>query len=559
MAKIVATNILSPLGMTSEENFQAILSGRSTLILHEDKWQLSEGFVASMFTDEQWDELLIPDYSKFESLVIRAVERVQRVQGRSGTLFILSTTKGDIGVSPAESAKRIAEYLGIETKPIVVCNACISGLAALMLAERMLESGKYEQAIVCGADVQTDFIVSGFQSLKALAKKTCRPFDIERTGLNLGEASACMVLERVRSVELGVRSEYSEPVSFVNAHGTATMYNDQMESVALERAGLTDVPVNSYKGTFGHTMGAAGILESIISMQAADHRVVLGTRGFEELGVSGKIRVQGVQEVQGVHPSTNSGTDGFLKIISGFGGCNAAMRFRRNEDGTWIVGSGCIRNDAFHLTNPSRNGEGAYLAIRGTSEGKNGIESIELKVVDSVSISNDRNNLSELYRKHVGDYPKFWKMDMLSKLGFIASEMLLQRESERTTRDGSQARSRDEECSDRAIVLFNHGSSICTDRKYLATIEDRQNFFPSPSLFIYTLPNIVTGEIAIRNKYHGETSFYILQEKDEHMMNEILRATFIDKGITSILTGWIDFENENKFEAEFKIVYKTNK
>ena len=109
--------------------------------------------------------------------------------------------------------------------------------------------------------------------------------------------------------------------------------------------------------------------------------------------------------------------------------------------------------------------------------------------------------LVELYRRFVGDYPKFFKMDTLCRLGFIAAELLLQQPEV----DASQLA---------AVILANHSASIKNDTDYLATISDGQ-YYPSPALFVYTLPNIVTGEIAIRHHIQGETSFYILDNADQ--------------------------------------------
>ena len=108
-----------------------------------------------------------------------------------------------------------------------------------------------------------------------------------------------------------------QKLAFVNAHGTATLFNDQMESIAIERAGLAGVPVNSLKGYYGHTMGAAGVLETIISMQALNDGLVLGTKGFEHLGVSKHINVS----AENKHTTKHA----FVKMMSGFGGCNAAI------------------------------------------------------------------------------------------------------------------------------------------------------------------------------------------------------------------------------------------
>jgi 3-oxoacyl-[acyl-carrier-protein] synthase-1 len=113
----------------------------------------------------------------------------------------------------------------------------------------------------------------------------------------------------------------ADELAFINVHGTSTMYNDEMESAAIDRAGLLDVPVNSLKGYYGHTMGAAGVLETILSMAAVDDGCILGTRGYEELGVSHRVRVSGQ------HAATTK--QSFLKLLSGFGGCNAAMLFKK--------------------------------------------------------------------------------------------------------------------------------------------------------------------------------------------------------------------------------------
>ena len=156
--------------------------------------------------------------------------------------------------------------------------------------------------------------------------------------------------------------------------------------------------------------------------------------------------------------------------------------------------------------------------------------------------------LTELYRKHIGDYPKFFKMDTLSKLGFVASELLLQ----------AEGKPRFEPCEDRAIILFNRSASLQADTAYQATIQDPDNFFPSPAAFVYTLPNIVTGEIAIRNKYFGETSFIVLPERDPKIMEQQLQLAFLDPMTTSILGGWLDCTDENHFEAELFITEQLN-
>ena len=85
-------------------------------------------------------------------------------------------------------------------------------------------------------------------------------------------------------------------------------------------------------------------------------------------------------------------------------------------------------------------------------------------------------------------------------------------------------------------------------------IADPADFYPSPSVFVYTLPNIVTGEIAIRNKYHGESNFILLPEKSEEAMNQAIERAFLDAETTSVLTGWVEAVSEMEFEAEMELV-----
>lgn len=572
MAYIIADNIISPLGETSDENYLSVKAGRSGIRAYEPgTYNIPEGFYASLLFED------------FETLALRsaqkAIANAQKTMGNAQlelkgkrTAFILSSTKGNIeeNISLTDSAQRIASQLGIDSKPIVVCNACISGLSALILGNRLIDSGLYDTAIVCGCDTPRQFILSGFQSLKALSPEPCRPFDMERMGLNLGEAAATLILSKnpiqgnswrmgdgfirndafhistpsktadglylslQRTLESFTKEisstckqiDLKEHLAFINAHGTATLFNDQMESVAIGKAGLSDLPANAYKSFWGHTMGAAGILETIISMKAIDDDTILGTRGFSELGVSGKMNIC----------AENRPTDkkGFIKMLSGFGGCNATIWAAKSPEREYIdLSQKEQQNREFTTTHTIRiTPEKVILDQQKLWERKKELGEQEGKEHHSL--------LTTLYKQMIGNYPKFYKMDGLSRLGFVASEILLNAEKGETDKE-------------RAIIFFNHSSSIASDRNYKESINDKDNYFPSPSIFVYTLPNIVTGEIAIRNHFHGETSFFILPDKDERLMEEILQASCRDDQSKSFLTGWIDYEDERHFEAELKI------
>lgn len=347
--------MVTPVGNTPETVFQAVRSGHSALCLHPAQ---PEPFFASLLDRTGFDGPSFFEYVALDA-ARQAVEQAGIDPSGPRIGLVLSTIKGNVehlgqeDVSLAASARRIAAALGVTSRPLVVSNACISGLAALLQGMRMIRSGACDQVVVVGAEVQSRFIVTGFQSLKALSLQACRPFDAARDGLNLGEAAAALVLSGENCarqdgswelVDGAVRNDanhisgpsrtgegscralrYLLPqvkrLAFVNVHGTATRYNDEMEAVALERACLSEVPVNALKGVFGHTMGAAGILESIVSMQACDAGVVLPTRGFSELGVSRPVRVS-------AREMPACGTE-FIKLLSGFGGVNGALLFRK--------------------------------------------------------------------------------------------------------------------------------------------------------------------------------------------------------------------------------------
>ena len=379
----IADNIYSPLGVTTAENYAAVRAGRSLLRSYPaGTLALPQPFMASLI---EWGGVApLAGYTRFERIVIESVRRALKqttVDVRSPRLlFVLATTKGNVellegnvpstkgnDISLPSSADRVllgvaaqavADYFGFVNMPLVVSNACISGLSAQLTAQRLLDGGAYDVAVVCGADVLSRFVISGFGSLMALSPSACRPFDMERTGLNLGEAAATIIYKRgerqevrresaawqmmrgavrndayhisspspkgegcYRAISAAMGDMTASDLAFVNAHGTATMYNDEMESAAITRAGLAAVAVNSLKGYFGHTMGAAGVLETVLSMTAVDDGCILGTRGFEELGVSHRINV-----TAGHQPTSKRA---FLKLMSGFGGCNAALVFKK--------------------------------------------------------------------------------------------------------------------------------------------------------------------------------------------------------------------------------------
>ena len=174
-----------------------------------------------------------------------------------------------------------------------------------------------------------------------------------------------------------------------------------------------------------------------------------------------------------------------------------------------------------------------------------GFVSVNCRVLEHESTGNAL--LSELYRNHIADWPKFFKMDTLSKAGFVATELLLKE-------IGVRRYESEEYIQGRSIVLFGSTASLCADRNYQETIQNKDNYYPSPALFVYTLPNIVTGEIAIRNHWRGESSFYVLETPDAVQMAFHLACAFQDSVTDSILAGWVDSSMNDDFQAFMTVI-----
>ena len=375
--------IISPLGYTSEQTYKAIVNGESKLELHCGTFDLPQPFFGSIFERDSLDSEFYSEtgtdnnilYSTVEKAAIlaamRAIRNASIDPAADNVIFVISSTKGNIskasgGLMPNDespyvwsSSNRIAQFFGNKNKPVTVSLACTSGIVAQIAAMRALKYGgsngtQYKYAVVIGAEELSKFIISGFQSFRALSTERCMPFDKDRKGLNLGESAAAIVYTigtdipknslvmqsgairndanhisaPSRTAEglcraISALNADKEKISFINAHGTATLYNDDMESVSIERSGWSNIPVNSLKGYLGHTLGAAGVVETILSCYAVRNGVILPCKGTVTPGTVGQINPCMELTVQSM-----SHKNCFVKLISGFGGSNAAALFQ---------------------------------------------------------------------------------------------------------------------------------------------------------------------------------------------------------------------------------------
>jgi len=368
---IVGDQVISPLGMSSESNFRALQSGHTAIAAVMDAHLCNHTIHAARIDETPWNHLVkdASHYTRLERLFILVLQRLidaHDIPMDKETLVILSTTKGNIGLlgDPRSTFPRdrtnltamaevIRRYFGFENPFIPISNACISGSLAISVARRLLRyDSRYKRAIVVGGDELSKFIVSGFDAFQALADGPCRPFDRDRKGLNLGEAFAAVYLSTTpvrgavklmgvgsfndanhisgpsrtgEGLYLSIREAMREAgditPDFISAHGTATLYNDEMEAIAFQRCSLSAVPLHSLKGYFGHTLGACGLLETVMAIHSLKNNELIPSLGFAHQGTSHALNI--------ITQPTKRPLNTFLKTASGFGGCNIATIIKK--------------------------------------------------------------------------------------------------------------------------------------------------------------------------------------------------------------------------------------
>ena len=593
MSVVVAgDNIISALGGTTQENVSAVLAGKSGLKKYEGFYpSQEENIIVSQIAEEQDNDAIVKNLSRLEKYIVTSVFRAEKdpaAVSHPNTVFILSTTKGNVGLldenDPSHdgnpqldlwhTAKAVARFFNNPNVPIVISNACISGIVASIVAKRVIESGMYDRAVVIGADEVTRFVISGFSSFKALSSKTCKPFDAERCGLNLGEAVGTIIYERADAaggkqvvLESGAITDDANHISgpsrtgeglyralteciaaskdaaenrnkdlagqfaFVNPHGTATIYNDQMESVALSRAGLSAIPAFSLKGYYGHTLGACGVVETVLCAHFLKDGEIPASYGYTGPGtepvpniISERMKIKG---------------SSCLKFASGFGGCNAAIKLSYR---TLSVNDMSASEDTKSVEKVREIIDGAkYVKVIGGVDKSadyglyiNKYEHIRLKGAeggDDAASNVVKDGLDVFYRNSGMDYPKFFKMDLMCKAGILLVDRLIGSpdDDEKTVGKNIQEHT--------ALIFMNRSSSLDTDVNFQETIK-RDNFFPSPSLFVYTLPNIAAGEICIRYKFYGENTTFVKEKFSAGRLVTYIARLFKENVTQRVILVW---------------------
>lgn len=349
--------INTPLGLSAEDNFSAALADGTGIRPIDNIGFNKETIHLSSFqgVNKKWT------FSELLEDLINQLRVDKSILISSRTKIILSTTKGDInnGVEGAllRAFNSVATIDGLANSPMLISTACISGVLAISKASEYIKLGLYDHVIVIACDVLSDFVIYGFQSLYAIGNDICKPYDRNRTGINLGEGGGSVVLSNTASIFNQAPLRYVsgsssndanhisgpsrtgeglyrtviktmqlakiEPtdIGYISAHGTATQYNDDMESIAFSRLNLSGVPLNSLKAYFGHTLGAAGVIETAVAMQSLRNQQLVECKGYAEPGTTESMNI--------ITESVKSSFDYFLKTASGFGGGNASILIRK--------------------------------------------------------------------------------------------------------------------------------------------------------------------------------------------------------------------------------------
>ena len=560
-------------------------------------------------------------YTPLERLVLATLGGVVARSGVTPadkrTLIVLATTKGEIGSLGSapercdlnRTAEVVGRHFGAAHRPLLVSNACISGVSAIVIAARLIRSGRYDHVFVAGFDLLCDFIVSGFNAFKSVSPTLCRPYDASRDGLTLGEACGAVLLTRDQRLSgtgvsvvgggisndanhisapsrtgdglwYAIRAALAEAgtgageVGLVNTHGTATVYNDEMESKALHLAGLCGVPCNSLKPYFGHTLGASGVIESIVTVRELCEGTCFGVKGYAECGVPYP------PDVSAAHREIR--TDTALKTASGFGGCNAAVVFRRaagpnaapgNETaegqgcgpntgvqgGNDCLEAACTRsgtamsaNDRGHGKNavghgnPDTGEKAGGHAETGTGRHGSGIrchDTAHVVIAQHPSLPFDAF-IRERYRALADPNMKFSKMDDLCKLAYVASCELL---------SGHRPDCPAERIG---VVMANRSASLDSDRRHQAIIDAGDGCGASPAVFVYTLPNIMLGQVAIKHGLKGESTFFAFPDKSSNFIREYTASLIAEGRMDAVLWGWCEFDG-GSYDCELTLTEKT--
>lgn len=394
MSRVFVTGIgiITPIGSTLADNREALKSGRSglsSLELFPTTFADKLPFGEIKKTNAELKELLRvtePGITRTTLLALHAMRDAIQDSGLSPlevssaeTAFINGTTVGGmcctdelygdahdsvIGSEYLNSYDlcSVAFHIGQQYQMEGIVNtfntACSSSANSIMYGARLIKNGLAKRAIVGGVDSLAKFTINGFNSLNILSSSPCRPFDANRSGLNLGEGSAFLILEKEEDLNgkrvygevsgwantndafhpsslsddgegpylamknaLAVAGLKASQIDYINTHGTATENNDEKESIAIQRLFEKPPHFSSTKSNIGHTLGAAGGIEAVFCLLNLQHGELYPSLNFENpIPTIGLIPVSSFTQASLNHAMSNS---------FGFGGNCSSLIFSK--------------------------------------------------------------------------------------------------------------------------------------------------------------------------------------------------------------------------------------
>lgn len=454
------------------------------------------------------------------------------------------------------STEMIAEQCGLNGLITTISTACSSSLNSIMFGARLIKSGKIKTAVVGGTDALSKFTLNGFNTLMILDREHCRPFDESRMGLNLGEGAAYLVLEEKESAIASGKKIYAElsgyanandahhqtassengegpflamknaieeagikpsEIDYINAHGTGTDNNDLTEGRALKRLFNPLPPFSSTKAYTGHTLGAAGVIESVFAILALENKVAFPSMNFKSAGDGISIKpITQLSKLEDVkHVLTNS---------FGFGGNDSSVVFSSlNYKKTHFNAE--IQNKQIFI-----NGSGCV-----SPQNTLGEDSLTNEIIET------ETRYLEIQKPNYRDFinPKLLRrMSKIVRMGIVAAKTALDRAGV--------------ENPDAIITGTGMGCQADTE-KFLNSLIDNNEGLLTPTAFIQSTHNTVAGAIALGLQNHKTNLTYVHRtfSFESALLDSIL---LINEGkAKNILLGGFDEITEESWLIKTKI------
>ncbi|MEI6073172.1 MAG: beta-ketoacyl synthase N-terminal-like domain-containing protein [Verrucomicrobiae bacterium] len=521
-AVIVAADLVTAFGRGVDAAWQGLLAGRTALAA-SDRISFPGGTAKTPLG-------IVPDVDpRSGPAVLQMLEpmlRGLRPGLPADTLLLLATTVGEIEYLEAETLGQPAAPAG-ESDPVrlleklrALCGlgrgriysaACASSTIAVAQAAALIASGEEESVLVVACDAVSEFVYAGFATMNALDPVGARPFDRDRQGLNLGEAAAVALLmseacaarghrpvlgavagwgfsndathatrpdssgaQLARASRLAMQHAGVAPgqIAFVSAHGTGTGYNDAMEMAAF-RSLFSALPVFSVKGALGHTLGAAGLVEILLSLRALSEGVVPPTVGLRHPDASASGWV-----TECPTPLPPAAFRAALTTNSGFGGINAALVLT-------LAPSAAVRPD------PAQS-HGLSPGIGWITAAAHGrIRHGETCSRADPATAGAGGSVDALFRKKI---ERFGRFDLVSRMACCACELALQDAGVEYSQDVHH---------EFGIVGAGFEGPLAANADYFKDYVESGRILARGNLFVHTLPTAALGEAAIHFGFQG--------------------------------------------------------